>query len=148
MRQTAFCSQACNTGRFGQDLLKPVFITCLTSFSSALRLHGFLYLFFCIYQPWVLHVHSLRRSHSLPVKWVATSARYISYRGKPSWATALCASKGGNRTWWGVQLFRGGFRENIPLGATFLTVLRVLPCQREWIKPLCLLLPLHISLWL
>lgn len=84
MRQTAFCSQACNTGRFGQDLLKPIFITCLTSFSSALRLHGFLYLFFCIYQPWVLRAHSLRRSHSLPVKWVATSAHCISYRGKPS----------------------------------------------------------------
>lgn len=144
MRQNTFCSQACNTGRFGQDLLKPVFITCLTSFSSALGLHGFLYLLFCIYQPWVLHAHSLRRSHSMPVKWVATSAHCISYRNEQQ---LFVPPVGDARTWWGVQPFRGGFLENIPLGATFLTVFRVLMCQWEWIKPLCcLLLPAHLSL--
>lgn len=85
----------------------------------------------------------------MPVKWVATSAHCISCKGERSWATALCASKGDTRTWWGVQPFRGGFLESIPPGATFLTVFRVLLCQWEWIKSLCcLLLPLHLCLQL
>lgn len=86
MRQTGFCSQACNIGMFGQDLLKLVLITYSAFFRSTLRLHSCILLLFCISPAWVLHAYSLRRSHSLSVK-----CHCGSYTGKPRRATALGA---------------------------------------------------------
>lgn len=86
MRQIAFCSQACNIGTFGQDLLKLVLITYSTFFRSTLRLHSCIHLLFCISPAWVLHAHSLRRSHSFSVK-----SHCSSYTGKPRQTTALGA---------------------------------------------------------
>ena len=151
MRQTGFCSQACNIGRFDQDLLKPVFITCSASSETA-----WFYLFVVLHLSTLgpfMHIHYGDLTACL---WSVSLLLLIAFLtqlnqaeqqlwvlGETSGSWAECLGGGAcpeaeTGTWCTVWSFGGGFWENskaltgatfLHPGATFRSVLRVPLCQ-------------------